>query len=116
MGFSTMLTAGRIARETKKEDDLLWVHDLASMVQVSIVGYAVGGVFLGLGYFDLLYNLVGFVIILQALVLREKARTADEVTVEPSGSTLPSGSVPATRLGAARSGRRHSTPMRTRQT
>ena len=72
MGLSAMLTAGRIARATKGNNDNLWAHDLASMIQVSIVGYAVGGAFLGLGYFDLLYNLVAFVIILQGLVLHEE--------------------------------------------
>ena len=78
MGFSTMLAARRILKTTKGKTEELWAYDLASMIQVSIVGYAVGGAFLGLGYFDLLYNLVAFVIILQALTAPNKALAANE--------------------------------------
>jgi probable O-glycosylation ligase (exosortase A-associated) len=35
-----------------------WAFDLATMCQVALVGYAVGGAFLSLAYFDLPYNLV----------------------------------------------------------
>jgi hypothetical protein len=33
------------------------------MVQVSMVGYASGGAFLGLAYFDLYYNLIAIMVI-----------------------------------------------------
>jgi probable O-glycosylation ligase (exosortase A-associated) len=43
------------AAATDGSPDALWRHDLASMCQVSLVGYAVGGAFLSLAYFDLPY-------------------------------------------------------------
>ena len=36
----------------------LWASQLGSMIQVSLVGYLVGGMFLSLSYFDLAYNLM----------------------------------------------------------
>lgn len=35
-----------------------WAHDLAAMCQVSLAGYAMGGAFLSLAYFDLPYNML----------------------------------------------------------
>lgn len=46
------------------------------MIQVSIVGYAVGGAFLGLSYFDLLYHY--FVIL--AVLLRVVQQSVSETT------------------------------------
>ncbi|WP_341647587.1 hypothetical protein [Thauera humireducens] len=38
---------------------------LASMCQVALVGYAVGGAFLSLAYFDLPYNLMVIVVVMR---------------------------------------------------
>jgi hypothetical protein len=38
------------------------MSDLASMVQVSLIGYAVSGAFLGLAYFDYYYTLIAVAI------------------------------------------------------
>lgn len=48
---------GSLASETK------WCADLGSMCQVSLVGYAVGGAFLSLSYFDLPYNIMTMVVV-----------------------------------------------------
>jgi probable O-glycosylation ligase (exosortase A-associated) len=40
-----------------------WTHDLAVMCQVSLVGYAVGGAFLSLAYFDLPYNIAVILVV-----------------------------------------------------
>lgn len=65
--FYTYRIAGRIARQCKGRDDMLWARDLAAMLQVSIVGYGVGGAFLGLAYFDLPYHIMAMVAILHHL-------------------------------------------------
>ena len=49
-------TANKIIKITQNSPSHKWAYDLASMIQVSVVGYAVGGAFLGLSYFDLLYH------------------------------------------------------------
>lgn len=59
-------TANNILKLTKASSKNKWAYDLASMIQVSIIGYAVGGTFLGLAYFDLFYHLT----VILALVLR----------------------------------------------
>lgn len=45
-----------------------WASDLGSMCQVSLVGYAVGGAFLSLAYFDLPYNLLILVVVAKRCV------------------------------------------------
>jgi probable O-glycosylation ligase (exosortase A-associated) len=68
MGASALRSGGRIRSLARGRDELAWARDLSDMVQVSLVGYAVGGAFLGLGYFDLLYNLVALMIMTHGVV------------------------------------------------
>jgi probable O-glycosylation ligase (exosortase A-associated) len=66
------LSASALRRRVAKEPDHKWMADLASMVQVSLVGYAVGGAFLGLAYFDLPYHLVCIVVIMKSILSKER--------------------------------------------
>ncbi len=68
MWFYTYRIAGKIARQCRSREDMIWARDLAAMLQVSIVGYGVGGAFLGLAYFDLPYHIMAMVAILHHLV------------------------------------------------
>jgi probable O-glycosylation ligase (exosortase A-associated) len=63
MGIFTWFRAQQVIRACKKDAERKWASDLASMVQVSLVGYAVGGTFLGLAYFDLPYHLMIIVVL-----------------------------------------------------
>ncbi len=58
-------------RLTRSRPDLQWAHQLVSMVQVSLIGYWVGGSFLGLAYFDLPYILLAIVVLTRGVVERE---------------------------------------------
>jgi hypothetical protein len=61
------------------------------MLQVSLIGYAVGGAFLNLAFFDLFYHLVALLILAQAQVrntLREARRAADEKAAPPAAPRL----------------------------
>jgi probable O-glycosylation ligase (exosortase A-associated) len=69
-GFA-WLTAWRIAKLAKRQPALKGYGDLALMVQVALIGYAVGGTFLGLAYFDLPYHLVTAIVIARVLIDRE---------------------------------------------
>lgn len=51
------MQCGWLRKNCKNTPDRLWAHQLASMVQVSLVGYAVGGAFLDLAFWDLPYYL-----------------------------------------------------------
>lgn len=56
--FSTYRTAGWLRKNARQQPEAQWAADLGAMLQVSLVGYAVGGAFLSLSYFDLPYNMM----------------------------------------------------------
>ena len=51
-------TAGNLRVKASKQPQTQWLSDLGGMLQVSLAGYAVGGAFLSLSYWDLPYNLL----------------------------------------------------------
>ena len=69
LGVVTWFSAARLARQTRDDPEFgSWMPLLMRMVQVSLVGYGVGGAFLSLAYLDLPYYIVGFVVTATALV------------------------------------------------
>jgi putative inorganic carbon (hco3(-)) transporter len=58
LGVLSWRVASRIRRETKGLAQAAWAHHLAGMCQVALIGFAVGGAFLSLAYFDFTYNLI----------------------------------------------------------
>ncbi|WP_310447409.1 putative O-glycosylation ligase, exosortase A system-associated [Thiobacillus sp.] len=58
LGLLAWIRAQQIINRCKKDPDKKWAADLAAMIQVSLVGYAAGGAFLGMSYFDLPYHLM----------------------------------------------------------
>ncbi|MGK2942871.1 MAG: putative O-glycosylation ligase, exosortase A system-associated, partial [Immundisolibacter sp.] len=60
--------AGVVLRLARGDPDWLWAADLASMIQVSLVAYMVGGTFLGLGYWDMPYTLAAILVLLRRLL------------------------------------------------
>ena len=61
--FLTLFTmvwfsAGTLRTQARGKPETQWLSDLGSMLQVSLAGYAVGGAFLSLSYWDLPYNLL----------------------------------------------------------
>jgi len=57
--FMTWRSAGWLRTHSAKIPQAAWCVDLGAMCQVCLVGYAVGGAFLSLAYFDLPYNGAG---------------------------------------------------------
>ncbi len=51
-------TAGSLRLKGQGQPQTLWLSQLGAMLQVSLAGYAVGGAFLSLTYWDLPYNLL----------------------------------------------------------
>jgi probable O-glycosylation ligase (exosortase A-associated) len=76
LGLGAYLSAGSVVRRAGEHGELSWAVDLAAMAQVSIVGYAVAGLFLNLATFDLYYHLVAIVVITHALVRKSLAAQA----------------------------------------
>jgi len=81
--FLTWRTGNHIMRITKGNDELKWANDLAMMVQVSLAGYIVGGAFLGLAYFDLLYHLIAIMVLTKMVVLKHLEEHGGTTLQEP---------------------------------
>jgi putative inorganic carbon (hco3(-)) transporter len=79
--FLAWRAASDVIRRTKFNKELHWARDLCAMVQVSLIGYCVGGAFVNLGYFDLTYFLIGLVVLTRAYVYKvlnvDAPKTAD---------------------------------------
>lgn len=63
LGALAWLRAAGIIRAARDDPGKKWAADLAAMIQVSLVGYATGGAFLGLAYFDLPYHMLAILLI-----------------------------------------------------
>jgi probable O-glycosylation ligase (exosortase A-associated) len=77
LGWFTWNTGNRIRRLGKRRPETKWTADLASMIQVSMVGYAASGAFLGLAYFDLYYTLIAIMVICKVMCQQELAALGD---------------------------------------
>jgi putative inorganic carbon (hco3(-)) transporter len=68
LGFLTWRSGSWVIRRARDMPSMLWAGDLAAMCQVSMAGYAVGGAFAGLAYFDLPYHLMAIIVLCKELV------------------------------------------------
>lgn len=73
--FSTFRTAGWLRKNGGKLPETRWVVSLGAMAQVCLLGYAVGGAFLSLAYFDLPYNVMVMVVLAKNWVERRAWET-----------------------------------------
>ncbi|MDQ1814979.1 putative O-glycosylation ligase, exosortase A system-associated [Massilia sp. CCM 9210] len=62
LAFLTWRKASWIVRISAKREDFKWAGDLARMIQVSLLGFGVGGAFLSLLYYDVPYYLMAAVV------------------------------------------------------
>ena len=70
LGYMIWRWAGWLRRNARTNPETAWAADLGSLCQVSLVGFAVGGAFLSLAYFDLPYNLLVLVVVARRCVDR----------------------------------------------
>jgi len=61
--------AGKVARRAKRGGAPDWVRNLATMIQLSIFAFALGGAALSFAYFDLIFALFALVVVLEKRVL-----------------------------------------------
>jgi probable O-glycosylation ligase (exosortase A-associated) len=73
LGVATWRAASGVIKRARGDPENRWAANLCAMVQVSIIGYASAGAFLGLAYFDLYYDLIAVVVLCKVLVGSQRA-------------------------------------------
>ena len=78
--ISTWRNAGWLRRQAESIPEAKWCSDLGAMAQVSLLGFAVGGAFLSLAYFDLPYDVM-VLILLSRVWVQRRAWTTEPARV-----------------------------------
>jgi probable O-glycosylation ligase (exosortase A-associated) len=83
IAFTAWRTAAATISRCRGDPNWKWASDLCAMIQVSLVGYFVGGAFLGLAMFDLYYDLIAVIIACNALVRKSPSTAEQGVALTP---------------------------------
>ncbi len=81
--LTTWRIGAKVIHETRNRPEWRWAKDLAAMIQVSLVGYWVGGTFLALEYWDYPYLLMALLVLTHVVVRRESAAATAPVPATP---------------------------------
>lgn len=68
LGGLTWRSASWIIRHSADDVELAWASNMAKMIQASLIGFAVGGAFLSLLYFDVPYYLMAAIVAIRAMI------------------------------------------------
>lgn len=71
--FASWINCSRVRKRTRNVPEMKWLFDLASMLQVSLVGFMAAGTFLPMPYFDLSFQLMALSAALAEYCKREFA-------------------------------------------
>lgn len=93
--ISAWRVAAGLRRNSRDDPDIGWLYHFGGMAQVALVGWAVGGAFLSLAYFDVPYNLVVALVIVYRW--RNERKTMPGV-LAPSSASIASRSTQGQRL------------------
>jgi probable O-glycosylation ligase (exosortase A-associated) len=66
--FGTVVSLALLARVAAKSPDLAWVRTYSHMLSAALIAYATGSMFLGLSYWDILYQILVIAILLSEIV------------------------------------------------
>lgn len=82
-GILTWRLAGQVYQRSANDPSLRWISQFASMAKVSIVGFAVGGAFLSLAYFDLPYYITVTLIVMNRWMDMQSKPATNSVRPRP---------------------------------
>lgn len=85
--ISSWRMAGWLRNQKNLSPATQWTADLGAMCQVCLMGYAVGGAFLSLSYFDLPYNVMALIVLTRVWVAKKSWLT--EPVYLPGWRTIP---------------------------
>lgn len=83
VGVLTWLTCRELIKLGRATPENKWAADLGAMVQVSMVGFGVGGAFLSLAWFDLPYYIMAIAVLALDVVKRQQTQ---DVSVKTPGA------------------------------
>ncbi|MHB1176680.1 MAG: putative O-glycosylation ligase, exosortase A system-associated [Sulfuriferula sp.] len=83
LAWLTWRKGARIIRECGKDPNRKWAADLARMLQVSMIGFASAGAFLGLANFDLYYHLIAIMVMTGVIALKITVPAGTALTNQP---------------------------------
>lgn len=86
--FATYRTAGNLKKLTENRPDILWIYDLGRMIQVSLIGFFVGGAFLSLAYWDVPLYILVLVVALDRLARKPQAAALANQAEPPRAKTV----------------------------
>jgi probable O-glycosylation ligase (exosortase A-associated) len=73
LAFATWRKGSWVIRQARGRPEFKWAADLATMIQVSMIGFATGGAFLSLLYYDVPYYLMAAMVVVVSIVERALA-------------------------------------------
>ncbi|MBK1638119.1 putative O-glycosylation ligase, exosortase A system-associated [Rhodothalassium salexigens DSM 2132] len=79
LGIACWKHLNRIRKITRDDANLRWAYDLASMVQVSLIGYFSAGAFLNLAFFDYYYTLLSVAVVLFEIIAPKQTLARTDV-------------------------------------
>ena len=86
------MTARRVIARSRDAPDKHWAGNLARSIQVSLIGFAVGGAFVNISYWELQYYELVILVAAYRLVARDdrRRRTGRVATSASAQGALPS--------------------------
>jgi len=80
---------GWLIKRSRDRPDLRWAGDWGAMSQISLVGYAVGGIFLNVAYYDLFWMTTALVVGARVYVGRQLAEKPDPEKIVAAPNAQP---------------------------
>ena len=90
IGYLSLSKCRAVERSARSIGDT-WSANLASSLYIGLMGYAVCGAFLNLAYFDLFYQLIAMIVILDTFVRKSAAQPLPEAEMQPGPARIRAG-------------------------